>query len=97
MESRSVQAVCFALVCMLFVLPILGRLLRQLGVSWLRAVQRQRQRHPGHPEDCPLCREAKLAVRPDGVSVRQTVEPWTACKSRRGRKKSLDTEGVAYP
>jgi IS1 family transposase len=31
------------------------------------------------------------------ASVSQTVEPWAACKSRRGRKKSLDTEGVACP
>jgi transposase-like protein len=96
MESRAVQIVWLTAFWLWFVLPIVGGLLLQRGRPILRSPRRRQQR-PGHPDDCPLCGEAKLAVQPDAVSVRQPVEPWSTCKSRRGRKKSLATEGVACP
>ncbi len=96
MDTRAVQTVLVTALWLLFVLPIVVWLVRQSERTFHQSYCRRHQR-PGHPDDCPLCREAKLAAPPDAETVRQSVGPWAAYKSRRGRKKSLDTEGVACP
>jgi hypothetical protein len=96
MDTRAVQAIWLIVIWLWFVLPIVGWLFRQPQRLFHRSLRR-RHRHPSQPDDCPLCREAQLAARPDPLPVTSPVEPWAASKSRRGRKKSLDTEGVACP
>jgi hypothetical protein len=46
------------------------------------------------PEDCPDCRRAPL---PSSSTVAASVPPWRAGKSRRGRRKTLNTDGYAGP
>ncbi len=47
---------------------------------------------PRTPDNCPVCR--KSAETSAGVT---TVVPYAQCQSRRGRKKTLDTQGYACP
>ena len=53
-----------------------------------------RSLRPRTPDDCPQCRDAKMA--PPAATVRSVV-PYAQRKSRRGRKKTLDTHGQACP
>jgi IS1 family transposase/transposase-like protein len=46
------------------------------------------------PADCPACQAGlQLAIRP----IKRDVKPWSACKSSRGRKKRISTQGQACP
>ncbi len=46
------------------------------------------------PKDCPACRSGlQLAIRP----IKRDVKPWGECKSSRGRRKRIKTEGHACP
>jgi IS1 family transposase/transposase-like protein len=47
---------------------------------------------PRTPDDCPVCRQTS----PSSANP-QTVIPYTQLKSRRGRRKSSDTQGYACP
>jgi len=49
---------------------------------------------PRTPEDCPECQAASQGAE-EGNTVRPVVRPWSEVKSRRGRKKGLDTAGHA--
>jgi len=49
---------------------------------------------PRTPEDCPECQEASQGAE-EGNTVRPVVRPWSEVKSRRGRKREIDTEGHA--
>ena len=49
---------------------------------------------PKTPEDCAMCREAK-ALPPKEVQPCQMPCPWSAVRNRRGRQKSISTQGYA--
>jgi IS1 family transposase len=50
--------------------------------------------HPRSPDDCPACRNAAPASR---STVAASVQPWRQRKRRRGRRKTINTEGYACP
>jgi IS1 family transposase len=98
MEAAEVRATWLILIWLAFALPVIWWLLQHREWPSLGHLRGARHRHPGHPEDCPLCRQvAGQAGCPDLAVVEHVVEPWSARKSRRGRKKVLETEGVACP
>jgi IS1 family transposase/transposase-like protein len=53
-----------------------------------------RRWRPKTPEDCPQCQQGVTIEHPQ---INWDVEPYTERKSRRGRKKSIPTEGYACP
>jgi transposase-like protein/IS1 family transposase len=55
---------------------------------------RPRPLQPRTADDCPQCRRANYAPAP---AVTKAVLPYTHLKSRRGRKKTIDTTGYACP
>jgi len=68
------------------------RRLRKLGEKV--KVGRPRRWRAKSPHDCPACQEGvRLAVQ----RVRREVAPWSEVKSRRGRKKRIETRGLACP
>ena len=89
-----------------WIILILGiALLRAWWKPYRRRIQRwwkrtkdqlPRQWHPKSPEDCPLC-QAEVAGITEPVFDIQAVEPYQESKSRRGRKKTIQTEGYACP
>jgi IS1 family transposase/transposase-like protein len=55
---------------------------------------KRRQWQPKSPKDCPVCQEGvKLSL----FRVQRSVKPWSQVKSRRGRKKTIPTQGYACP
>ncbi len=71
---------------------ILQRWLKQLWVTWQQ--QRPRRWKPQSPHDCPHCQAGlKLLV----LRAKTDLRPYNACKSRRGRKKTVPTRGFACP
>jgi len=53
-----------------------------------------RQWRPKTPRDCPACQEGvKLTL----CRVKRQVTPWSQVKSRRGKKKTIPTQGYACP
>jgi IS1 family transposase len=65
----------------------------RLGVKALGSGQ-PRQRHPQSPRDCPVC----SATPGTGAGQAQrVVEPWATQKSKRGRPKTVETEGHCCP
>ena len=89
MDQRWLVALVFCLVCWLWV--------------WLRRKQGyaehseevakgkvQRQLRPATPRDCPECR-----VQRERMVEKAAVRPWKEVKSRRGKRKTVDTEGHA--
>ncbi len=49
---------------------------------------------PRTPDDCPQCRDAQAVSR---AATTGSVVPYAQRKSRRGRKKTVDTQGQACP
>ena len=49
---------------------------------------------PKTPEDCAMCRAEKVSP-PKGSQPRQQPRPWSEVRHRRGRKKSISTQGYA--
>jgi IS1 family transposase len=83
------------LCCVLIVL-----LLRKRVRHWLKRVREQWERYqprgwkPQSPKDCPHCQSGmQLEV----VHNRRGVVPWSARKSKRGKPKTVDTQGYACP
>ena len=68
---------------------------RRLGKLWEKVkAGRPRRWRAKSPHDCPACQEGvRLAVQ----RVRREVAPWSEVKSRRGRKKRIETRGLACP
>jgi hypothetical protein len=98
MEAAEVRATWLVLIWLAIALPVIWWLFRHREWPSLGRLGGERQRHPGHPEDCRLCRQAsEPAGSRDLALVAGWVEPWSARKSRRGRKKELETAGVACP
>jgi hypothetical protein len=99
MEAAEVRATWLILACVLAIaLPLICWLLWHREWPSLGRLGGERHRHPGHPEDCPLCRQAAgQAGCSECAHVERVVEPWSGRKSRRGRKKELETEGLACP
>jgi IS1 family transposase/transposase-like protein len=53
-----------------------------------------RQWRPKSPSECPACQSGlQLSIQP----IRREVRPWRECKSSRGRKKRIRTQGHACP
>jgi hypothetical protein len=49
---------------------------------------------PKSPTDCPACQSGiELSIRP----IKRDVKPWGECRSNRGRRKRIKTEGHACP
>ena len=70
---------------------------RRIRRWWQRAKdQMPRQLHPKSPEECPLC-QVEVAGITEPISDIQAVESYRESKSRRGRKKTIQTEGYACP
>ena len=73
--------------------------LRMLYLCWPHSVaakirqviKGRRQWHAKTPQDCPQCR----CQRPHAPADLIEVTPWKTLRSRRGRKKSINSEGVA--
>ncbi len=83
-----------ALLVLLLALTLLQLLaaLAQAPCAPLLTPRRPRSLRPRTPADCPLCQltaDAPLPVAP--------IIPYSQLKSRRGRKRSLDTAGYACP
>src|SRR5438477_10879954 len=53
-----------------------------------------RQHHAQSPRDCPAC---QVAEGTGSIDAKRVVEPWSTQKSRRGRPKTVDTEGHSCP
>ena len=53
-----------------------------------------RRWRPKTPEDCPQCQQGVTIEHPE---INWNVQPYANVKSRRGRKKSIPTEGYACP
>jgi hypothetical protein len=86
------------LIWLAIALPVMCRVLGYPEWRLPGQLRGERHRRPGHPEDLPLCRQAAgQAGCPDSARVESVVEPWSGRTSRRGRKKELETEGVACP
>jgi hypothetical protein len=68
---------------------------RRLRKLWEKVkAGRPRRWKAKSPHDCPACQtDVRLAVQP----VTKQVEPWSGVKSRRGRKKRVETAGFACP
>jgi hypothetical protein len=49
---------------------------------------------PKNTDDCAICRGEKSSP-PKGVQIRQLPCPWNEVRNRRGRKKTLSTQGYA--
>jgi hypothetical protein len=56
--------------------------------------QPPRPLRPRTSDDCPACR---LAAPPASQPVATAVQPWSQRKSRRGRRKTINTQGYACP
>jgi IS1 family transposase/transposase-like protein len=98
MEAAQEHVAGLVLIGFTVTLPVMCWLLWHREWPSLGQLRGARHRHPGHPEDCPLCRRvAGQAGCPDSGPEEDKVEPWSARKSRRGRKKELETAGVACP
>lgn len=73
-------------------------LLLQLGhfPGWRRTRPTQhrssRPLRPRTPDDCPFCRKSG-----ESPANSKTVIPYAQCKSPRGRRKTIDTQGYACP
>ena len=84
-----------ALLVLLLALTLLQLLaaLAQAPCAPLLTPRRPRSLRPRTPADCPLCQvtdaDAPLPAAP--------IIPYSQLKSRRGRKRSLDTAGYACP
>ncbi len=50
------------------------------------------KRHPKSPKDCPHCCRG---IHLESVQIKRDVTPWSAVKSKRGRKKQYPTQGWA--
>jgi hypothetical protein len=73
---------------------------RQIERWWQRTKDHlPRQWHPKNPKDCPVCQaEQVAAVRiTEPILDLQAIEPYQESTSRRGRKKTILTEGHACP
>jgi len=66
------------------------RIIRRLK-EWRRQQRGPRQLRPKEPEICPLCRRGITWLRRHP----KEVEPWVERKSRRGRKKGVNSDGYA--
>jgi ssDNA-binding Zn-finger/Zn-ribbon topoisomerase 1 len=67
------------------------RRLTKVGVP--AKMQVERALRPRTPEDCPACREQ--SHHEEHRHRKEPVQPWSEVKSRRGRRKRLNTEGYA--
>jgi len=98
MEAGQERDAGLVLIWLAVTVPVMCWLLRHREWPSLGRLRGERHRHPGHSEDCPLCGQtAEQAECPDLAVVERVVEAWPARKSRRGRKKELETAGVACP
>ena len=86
-------ALCLLTLYLLYLLYQLHR--TRLRRLWQRSKNRlPRTWKPQSPRDCACCQTGVcLAPLPDPKSV----TPWSQCKSTRGRKKTVDTDGYACP
>lgn len=70
---------------------------KQLNKLWEAGEEAARIPRPWKaksPADCPACQSGlQLAIHP----IHRDVKPWSACKSSRGRKKKVKTQGHACP
>ena len=67
---------------------------RQQATKKRKRKGKRRQWQPKSPKDCPACQEGvKLSL----ARVQHQVTPWSQVKSRRGRKKTIHTQGYACP
>ena len=98
MDAGQEHVAGLVLIWLTITLPVICWLLRYPEWPSVSQLRGERHRHAGHPENCPLCRQAtEQAGCLTSDSPENRVEPWSARKSRRGRKKELETEGVACP
>jgi IS1 family transposase len=69
-----------------------GKKLKRWWKEWRKKRRGPRQLHPKEPADCPDCARGIhwLTRKP-----KRDVVPWSERKSRRGRKKQIDTHGHA--
>jgi hypothetical protein len=94
-EYPLVHFLVFAILLLLW--PML-----QSSLLTLRPRQEPQERKPKSPrplkpktaDDCPLCRAEKGSP-PAKPEVRPTPPPWSEVRSRRGRKKTISTQGHA--
>jgi IS1 family transposase/transposase-like protein len=68
--------------------------LEKLWEAAKKTVRVPRKWKPKTPNDCPACQSGlQVAIRP----IQRDVKPWRECKSSRGRKKQIKTQGHACP
>jgi hypothetical protein len=71
----------------------------QVRLEKLWEAAKEKERAPRNwklksPNDCPACQSGlQVAIRP----IFRDVKPWRECKSSRGRKKQIKTQGHACP
>jgi IS1 family transposase len=85
-------------------IPFAILLLLLLSLFWIRSSRHSkdvttpakpkipRPLRPRSPDDCPLCRAQMPSAAPT-----DPPPPWNHVKNRRGRRKQIDTEGLACP
>lgn len=68
--------------------------LEKLWQEARKAARIPRKWKPKSPTDCPACQSGiELSIRP----IKRAVKPWGECKSNRGCRKRIKTEGHACP
>jgi transposase-like protein len=88
------------LINLILCLMLLVLLLRRRIRHWLKRLGEQWERHrprgwkPQSPKDCPHCQGG---VQVEVLHGPREVVPWSARKSRRGKPKTVTTQGYACP
>jgi IS1 family transposase len=77
-----------------YVLRVWWRLNKRRVKGWWQRVKDHLpiKRHPKSPKDCPHCCRG---IHLESVRINHAVRPWSAVKSKRGRKKQYPTQGWA--
>ena len=83
------------LLCLLAMIWILRLAMLRFHTKAAPKLKTPRPLKPKTAEDCPFCRAAK--DKRDDPQAKQALKPWRVVKSRRGRKKTLSTQGHACP
>jgi hypothetical protein len=90
-HASALSAIAASIHVVLQLLPLLWP--RSVAAKIGQIARARRQCHPRSPEDCPQC----SAWIPPAPANLVEVVPWKACRSPRGAKKRLSSEGVACP
>jgi hypothetical protein len=97
--STETQIVLFLI--LLTILPLINLILQSNWFGfWLpKPVQEKKPRiskplKPKTSDECPTCRAEKASPPKEGQN-RQQPRPWNEVRNRRGRKKSITTQGYA--